>query len=286
MKLIAKRLGLTLLGVLVACVGSTCIAQTFEFFAFDNGVGRGNLTAEQQAEILGDLKFSGIGYTGTQNIPAMLAALDARGLKFYSTYVPVNLQDNESAYDASLPAAIRQLKGRNAVLWIHVHGGPPSAADLDDRAVEVLRELSALAETSGVRIALYPHTGFYVATVADAVRLAKKVNRPNVGASFNLCHFLKLDSEQNIRQALEEAKPYLFLVSVNGADAGDTQAMGWDRLIQPLGKGSFNIRGFLKTLKEIGYTGPVGLQCYGIRAKPREHLSESMKAWAKICEEL
>jgi sugar phosphate isomerase/epimerase len=249
-------------------------------------VGRGSLTAEQQAEILADLDFSGIGYTGTENIPAMLAALDARGLKFYSTYVPINLQDKEPAYDVSLPAAIKQLKGRNAVLWVHVHGGPPSTTDLDDRAVEVLRELSVLAESSGVRVALYPHTGFYVATVADAVRLAKKVDRPNVGASFNLCHFLKLDSEKNIRRTLEEAKPYLFLVSVNGADGGDTQAMGWDRLIQPLGKGSFNVRGVLKTLKEIGYTGPVGLQCYGIRSKPREHLSESTKAWAKMSQDL
>jgi sugar phosphate isomerase/epimerase len=286
MRLHAKLIGSTLPVVLVAIATTVCTGQSFEFFAFDNGLGRGQLKAEQQAQILADLKFAGIGYTGTQNIPTMLAALDKRGLKFYSTYVPLNLKAGEAPYDPGLPTAIKQLKGRNAVLWVHVHGGPASTSDMDDRAVEVLRELSTLAEGSEVRIALYPHTGFYVAKVQDALRLAKKVDRPNVGASFNLCHFLKLDSEKNIRQTLEEAKPYLFLVSVNGTDGGNTQAMGWDRLIQPLGKGNFDVRSVLKALKDIGYTGPVGLQCYGIRSKPREQLSQSMKAWRSLSKDL
>jgi sugar phosphate isomerase/epimerase len=272
--------------VLAACVTPDCTAQMFEFFAFDNGVGRGRFEAEQQAEILADLKYHGIGYTGTQNIPQILQELDKRGLKFYSTYVPINLGKNEPAYDKTVPVAIEQLKGRNATLWIHVHGGPPSSTELDDRAIEVLRELAALAQEAEVRIALYPHTGFYVATVQDAVRLAKKVDRPNVGASFNLCHFLKLDDEKNIRSALEEARPHLFLVSVNGADSGDTRAMGWDRLIQPLGKGTFDVRRVLQMLKEIGYTGPIGLQCYGIRAEPREHLTQSIEAWRRLSKEL
>jgi sugar phosphate isomerase/epimerase len=285
MKPNVKSLGLSLF-VLLMAGATTCTAQTFEFFAFDNGVGRGKLTADQQADILADLKFDGIGYTGTQKIPAMLAALDKRGLKFYSTYVKINLKENEPAYDQMLPTAIQQLKGRQAILWMHVHGGRPSTSDLDNRAVEVLREVSSLAEAADVRMALYPHTGFYVATVQDAVRLAKKVDRPNVGASFNLCHFLKLDSEKNIRRALEEAMPHLFLVSINGADGGDTRAMGWDRLIQPLGQGSFDVRRVLRILAELGYKGPVGLQCYGIRAPPREHLAKSIKAWQQLSKDL
>ena len=286
MRLHARLVRATLPLVFAAIATTVCTGQSFEFFAFDNGVGRGQLKAAQQAEILADLKFAGIGYTGTQDIPAMLAALDKKGLKFYSTYVPLNLKAGEAPYDPGLLAAIQQLKGRNAVLWLHVHGGPASSSDMDDRAVEVLRELSTLAAPSKVRIALYPHTGFYVATVEDAVRLAKKVDRPNVGASFNLCHFLKLDSEKNIRRMLEEAKPFLFLVSVNGTDGGNTQAMGWDRLIQPLGEGDFDVRSVLKVLKDIGYTGPVGLQCYGIRSKPRQHLSQSIEAWHSLSKDL
>ena len=39
---------------------------------------------------------------------------------------------------------------------------------------------------------------------------------------FNLCHFLKLDDEKNLEQRLQEAMPYLFAVSINGADGGET----------------------------------------------------------------
>ena len=48
------------------------------------------------------------------------------------------------------------------------------------------------------------------------------------------------------------------MVSINGAD----HTGGWDRLIQPLDRGEFDVYGFLKTLRDLGYTGPIGLQCY------------------------
>ena len=34
-----------------------------------------------------------------------------------------------------------------------------------------------------------------------------------------------------------------------------------------------------RAAQEIGYTGPVGLMCYGIPDNTREHLSRSMKTW-------
>jgi hypothetical protein len=36
---------------------------------------------------------------------------------------------------------------------------------------------------------------------------------------------------------------------------------------------------FLKTLRGLGYKGPIGLQCYGIQGDERDALAESMKAW-------
>ncbi len=35
--------------------------------------------------------------------------------------------------------------------------------------------------------------------------------------------------------------PYLFVVSINGADGGATNDMLWDRLIQTLDRGSFDV---------------------------------------------
>ena len=106
----------------------------------------------------------------------------------------------------------------------------------------------------------------------DAIRLVKKVDRKNVGVSFNLCHFLKLDDEKNVELRLKEAMPYLLAVSINGADGGQTNRMDWNRLIQTLDRGSFDVGRVLRTLKQLGYTGPIGLQCYAIPGDCRENL--------------
>jgi hypothetical protein len=37
--------------------------------------------------------------------------------------------------------------------------------------------------------------------------------------------------------------------------------------------------GFLKTLGEAGYTGPVGLQAYGIGGDAHDNLKRSIEAW-------
>ena len=50
------------------------------------------------------------------------------------------------------------------------------------------------------------------------MRVAKKVNRPNVGVMFNLCHWLKGGKGENLKPLLDQAMPYLRAVSINGAD--------------------------------------------------------------------
>ena len=42
--------------------------------------------------------------------------------------------------------------------------------------------------------------------------------------------------------------------------------------------------GFLRTLRDLGYRGPIGLQCYGIGGDVREHLERSLATWRKIAQ--
>ncbi len=106
----------------------------------------------------------------------------------------------------------------------------------------------------------------------------EKVDRPNVGVMFNLCHWLRVSKDRSYKHLLEKALPRLFAVSINGADQFDGKP-GWAGYIRPLGHGSFDVFAFLKTLRQRHYSGPVGLQCYGIQADARDTLAESMKAW-------
>ena len=130
-----------------------------------------------------------------------------------------------------------------------------------------------------MRVALYPHANFWLEKVEDAIRVANQVNRKNVGVTFNLCHWLRTEDENNMRSLIRSAMPNLFIVSINGADSGGKD---WKTLIQTLDRGSFNMRRFLRTLKRAGYTGPIGLQCYGIGGDAYDNLSRSMESWHEL----
>jgi sugar phosphate isomerase/epimerase len=133
-----------------------------------------------------------------------------------------------------------------------------------------------MAAESKVRVALYPHTGFWCERVEDAVRVAKKVDRKNVGVTFNLCHWLKVDDEKNMKSLIKSAMPHLFVVSINGADSGGKD---WKTLIQTLDRGSFDMKRFLRTLTNSGYTGPIGFQGYAIGGDAHDNLKRTMDAW-------
>ena len=51
------------------------------FFAFDNGVGRGQWPPDRQARVLKELGYNGISYNETIDITNRLAAFQAEGLK-------------------------------------------------------------------------------------------------------------------------------------------------------------------------------------------------------------
>ncbi len=249
------------------------------FFAFDNGVGRGAWTPAEQAKVLKKLGYQGIMYSGCGDLEKRFSAFDAEGLRIFSLYVWSKIGPNGPSYDPNLKQAIRWIKGRNVMLSLTVQGKAP---DGDAQAVKVVREIADLAKESGLKIALYPHLGFHVATFADGVRIAEKVDRENVGTTFNFCHWLKEKEKENFTAQLKAAMPKLFLVSINGAD----HEGGWDRLIQPLDRGAFDVYSVVKKLKQYGYNGPVGLQCYNVKGDAKENLTRSMNAWKKFAERM
>jgi sugar phosphate isomerase/epimerase len=250
------------------------------FFAMDTGTRDAvRATPEAQARLLKELGFAGIGWSPGQ-IPQMLAALDRDGLKLFTVYLGVDLGDTNRHAPAGIVKVLEQVKGRDVMLWLYVldkkHGRSDEAGD--EAAVAVIGDIADKAKAAGARVALYPHTGFWLERVQDAVRVAKKVNRDNVGVTFNLCHCLKVGDERKIPDLLELARPHLFAVTINGAD----HAGNWDRLIQTLDRGEFDVLPVLKKLKALGYAGPIGLQHYGIKGDAYENLKRSLTAWRQL----
>jgi len=241
-------------------------------------------TLAQQAEMLKELGYAGAGHLWLDKLAERIETLDAAGLTLYQIYIRLDVAPGaKQPYDPKLKGVLPLLKGRPTMLAVLVSGGKPGDQAGDERAVELLREIAGLARPFGVRVALYPHVGNWLEKLDDAIRVADKVDRPNVGVMFNLCHFLKTGQEKDLPALLAKASPRLMAVSVNGSPTGADVRAGKGAWIAPLGEGGFDMAGLLRTLKAVGYKGPMGLQCYGIRGDAREHLARSMAAWRKLC---
>ena len=122
------------------------------------------------------------------------------------------------------------------------------------------------------RSLLYPHRGNWVETVDDGIRVAKKVDRENVGTMFNLCHWAMVDEEKNLEPLLKRAMPHLFCVTINGGDPPAAVKKPGAKWITPLDEGDYDVQRVVRLLRDLGYRGAIGLQCYGIPGDARAHL--------------
>ena len=272
---------LAVVAILLAAL-ATAAAPTNAFFPFCiDWHDAKKRTFEEQATMLKELGYDGVGHIWLDKVAERLKSLDDAGLKLFQITMVVDVKTNQQPYDPRFKEVLALVKGRHVQFDLLLNGMKSSDSSVDPHAVEILREMSDLARDSGSQLLLYPHLGSWVERIEDSIRVAEKVNRPNVGVMFNVCHWLRVDKQRDYRPLLKRAMPRLWAVSINGADEFDEQP-GWSRYIQPLGKGSFDITAFLRTLRELGYTGPVGLQCYGITGDAHEHLAQSMDAWRKM----
>ena len=258
------------------------IAGLNPFFAMDTATKDAtHQTAKEQVEMVRELGYAGMGCTAGKGLKEMAEELDKNGLRLFTVYLGINIDPDQPKYGPELKETIEILKVRNGMLWLFIQSKKlkPSDSAGDPRAVKILQEIADMAGDANVRAALYPHTGFWVERVEDAVRLARQVNRKNVGVTFNLCHWLMVDDKKNMKSLIEKAMPHLFVVTINGADSGGKD---WKTLIQTLDRGTFDIQRFLNTLYDCGYTGPIGFQGYGIGGDAYENLKRTMGAWRKL----
>ena len=243
-----------------------------EFYAFFNGMPGGQSHGDE-AKMLKDMGYTGISqvYAGGagDKLVQRVAAYQKHGLKVLSLYLPATEQPIE-------PAVVKGLADGG---MIELTVQKPITPQL----VDSIRKTAEMAAHQDTRVAVYPHHGFSVATVPQAIDLVDKVDHENFGIMFNLCHFLKNEEAGDLEAVLDKAAPKLFAISTNGADL---DGKGWDTLIQPLDMGSFPQARLFKKLKALGFDGPVTLQCYAVKGDKRQNLKNSIAAWQTILKEV
>ena len=259
---------LLLLGVVLQL--AVCGAEPL-FFAFDNGLGRGELTPVQQADLLKRLGYQGIGYTGTLLLAERQRACAAAGIAIANIYTACTAGATPSCAPGLLDA-LPLLAHSSTAIWLTVQGSGDDAAV--DAAVRLVAEP---ARAQGITVALYPHHGLRIATAMQALEVVNRLALPTLGLTINLCHELRAGNEARLPEIIRACAPVLRFVSINGAEHdGD-----WSRLIKPLGEGAVDVLGFLRTLKTVGYAGPIGLQCYNIPGNQEQHLAASLATWKR-----
>lgn len=268
----------------VVVASTSFAAEPFPFFAMDTAY-HGNPTG-QILEITRTNGFDGVGGT-LGNPDAVKATADdcaKRGLKLFAVYAGATLTREKLTVQQAAWDVLPKLKDSGTIIWLHIDSGtnfPKSSADGDDIAVAGLRPFADAAASNGLKVAIYPHVGNWTERAQDCFRVAKKVDRENFGATFNLCHCLMVGDEQKIPEILTEAAPKLFAVTINGADTGAGRTT-WNRLIQPLDQGTYDVGIVLRKLRELNWRGPVGVQAYGIKLPTEEILAHGGAGWKKL----
>lgn len=257
------------------------------FFVMDTCVTR--MDPATALPLVKQMGFDGFGdseRTVLSNIPV----LNHERLRLVNVYFVLDLDAGQPVLGEELRNKLDRLAENGpTTLWVAIQHvisptGPVSPSDVggDELVVAKMKELNVYAHPRNLRIALYPHTRFWLERVDDAARIARAVNDPNLGITFNLCHWLKVEGDKDPAGTLRDNLPLLYFVTINGADGGDTRSMEWNRLIQPLGEGSYDVVAFLSTLHASGYRGPIGLQGYGLAGDPSENLIKSFSAWKRL----
>jgi len=120
---------------------------------------------------------------------------------------------------------------------------------------ELVRRIADHAATHGQTFAL--ETGQEPAHVLQ--RFLKDVDRPNVGINFDPANMILYGTGDPI-EALKVLGPQVLSVHAKDGEwppPDQPDALGIER---PLGQGSVNIPQFVKTLKEVGFRGPLNIE--------------------------
>ena len=130
-----------------------------------------------------------------------------------------------------------------------------------DEYVTVLRDLSAIAEPCGVRLA-FEFLAFgwcSVRTPKGAAEIVRQADRPNVGINVDACHFYGGGGEVGEISELDPAQIYTF--HLNDMENVPKEAITDGRRLLP-GEGVIPLDEICRRMKGIGYDGACAIELF------------------------
>lgn len=254
--------GVVLAVVLLAAFGTAGGAKK-DIYAPDNLVAwcivpfdAKNRSPEDRAEMMKRLGIKRYAYDWrAEHLPTFereLVALKKNGIELTAVWFPAGL-----GKEAQLLLDGLKKHGVKTQLWVSMGGGDIKATPEEQKNrvashANALRPIAEAADKIGCTVALYNHGGWF-GEPENQLAIIEHLKMPNVGIVYNQHH--GHDHLARFPELLRKMMPHLVAFNLNGMIAeGDRKG----KKILVLGQGDLDL-GLLKSIKESGYTGPIGI---------------------------
>lgn len=249
------------------------------------------LDLRARAEAVAAAGFTGIGFTindleaatATYGLPQVKRICDDLGL----VHLEVELLENwwttgrrrreSDQTRMSLLTAAEVLGARQIKIGPDVEvvdGAVPPLADVAHWAAE-LHQLAVRAAEVGTRVALEPLPFSNITDFRLAAELVAAADHPAAGLVVDIWHLERGPS--TLADLAEIPGDKVFVVELNDAPAPQSTDLFHDTIHHRVlcGSGTFDVKGFIETLQQIGFAGPWGVEIIS-EAHRRRPLQEAL----------
>ncbi len=257
------------------------------FFIMDTLFWRPMLEPGKQAELLKQAGMQLTTYSGSEwdKLPEVISAFNRENIELIAVYSVIDIDSGE--LPDYLPGVLKQLSGSETMLWVSPSSKKYGLSDPagDEAGVAMLQKICDLAQAENLDVSIYPHCNRWCERTDHCARLVKMAGRKNLGMTFNLYHWLKVEGPDNFESKAAAALPYMNCLTINGTrpDAKDVKV---EDAIMPLGEGDYDVEAFVKTFIQLGYKGPIGFQGYGIEGDIPAKLKKTIDVWEGYCSKM
>ena len=164
-------------------------------------------------------------------------------------------------------------------------GGKTGDESTFQQTIDELGSLAQMAERYGVILCVKAHVGHAVYNTPTTLRVMEAISSPNFGIDMDPSHIYRAD--ENPVEAIAAVISRVKHVHIRDGK-GRQQGPGKPEM-QANGRGDIDLVGYIRTLHEGGYTGPLNLevigakeysiaQCCTIAAESRGHMQACLQA--------
>lgn len=190
--------------------------------------------------------------------------LDQSGLKIVAMEAVANLLEAEQR--EWFYSALRLAKALGVPLVTTGSGGKDNEEDL--RQIEaVIPEVTAQAESIGVKVAVKPHVHAAVHDVASALRMVEAAKSEWVGLNYDATHLYR--EGEDILAAWDRLAPHVIHIHFRDLLGGENKQIG-PPINQVPGLGVLDLPALLKRIVASGYQGALDLEVIGASEYPGE----------------